>query len=195
VKLAGKIFTMYRLCKRLKSQLLSKIQIWHLRQAGAAIGSNVVIKEGAVISYCHGSFLQIGDNVTIDMGAEIFIEKGGALTIGDRCYIGKRTVISTSEKIEIGANCAIAHQVTILDINKKYQNVKTNIMDQGWQTKPIAIADDVWIATGVVILAGSTLGPHTVVAANSVVNDKHVGHEILAGIPATRKIEIKGDSQ
>ena len=49
----------------------------------------------------------------------------------------------------------------------------------------VVIGDNCWIATGVTILSGVTLGPHTIVAAGSVITKSFPdGNQMLGGVPA-----------
>lgn len=57
----------------------------------------------------------------------------------------------------------------------------------------IVIGEGCWVASGVIVSGGVTLGPHSVVAAGSVVLESFPAHSIIAGVPAkligdTRKL-------
>ena len=58
------------------------------------------------------------------------------------------------------------------------------IDEQGVNTQPVVIEDDVWVGANSVILPGVTLGKHCVVAAGSVVSDSVPSYSICAGCPA-----------
>jgi acetyltransferase-like isoleucine patch superfamily enzyme len=48
---------------------------------------------------------------------------------------------------------------------------------------PITIGDDVWLGRGVVVLPGTTIGAHTVVAAGAVVRGVVPAKVVVGGIP------------
>lgn len=58
------------------------------------------------------------------------------------------------------------------------------IDEQGVNTQPVVIEDDVWVGANSVILPGVTLGKHCVVAAGSVVSHSVPSYSICAGCPA-----------
>ena len=126
--------------------------------------------------------LLIGDGVTVE--EDTILNVGGKCTIGDETYISVRGLIGCEELVEIGRRVAIGPNVSIIDTNKRYTNVELPIIRQGKSSKPISIGDDCWIGANAVILAGTELGAHTVVAAASVVNAKFPPNVVLAGSPA-----------
>ena len=52
-------------------------------------------------------------------------------------------------------------------------------------TAPIEIADDVWIGAKASVLAGSSIGTNSIVAAHCVVNTTVESQTIVGGIPAS----------
>ncbi len=58
------------------------------------------------------------------------------------------------------------------------------IDEQGVSMSPVIIDDDVWVGANSVILAGSKIGKHSVVAAGSVVNTVIPPYSVCAGVPA-----------
>lgn len=119
------------------------------------------------------------------------------LEIGDNTYIGKWSVIRVGEKVNIGNNVLIAHNVSIIDsdsheidyleraatfkkmIKLGHSKVKGNVL-----TKNIIINDYVWISYGVSILKGVNIGKGAIVAAGSVVTKDVPAWTIVAGNPA-----------
>ncbi len=86
--------------------------------------------------------------------------------------------------IEIGANTQIAEFVSIRDNNHNYNNIEKSIASQGYNIIPIVIADDVWVGRGCAVLKGSSIGRHTVIGANSVINKKIPPFSVAVGSPA-----------
>jgi len=128
----------------------------------------------------------IQDNVAIKEGARICsCNENAVIEIGARTTIGYHTFIFASEKIRIGNDCLIAPFVYMVDSNHRIEK-GTNINAQPNETAPIIIGNDVWIASGVTLLKGITIGDGAVIAANSVVNRDVPSNEIYGGSPAQK---------
>ena len=57
-------------------------------------------------------------------------------------------------------------------------------MEQGYNSAPIIIKDDVWIGTNVTILPGVKISRGSVLGAGSVVTKNVPSFSIFAGVPA-----------
>ncbi|MDL2305398.1 acyltransferase, partial [Bacteroides sp. OttesenSCG-928-D19] len=69
-------------------------------------------------------------------------------------------------------------------LNHNFEDVNIPIDEQGVDTLPVVIEDDVWIGANAVILPGVTVGKHSVIAAGSVVSRSVPPYSVCAGIPA-----------
>lgn len=106
----------------------------------------------------------------------------GDLIIGDNTRIGLgNTIIGPAQ---IGNHVNLAQNVTVTGLNHNYQDVEMPIDEQGVSTKRVIIEDDVWIGANSVILPGTTIGTHSVVAAGSIVSRSVPPYCICAGNPA-----------
>jgi acetyltransferase-like isoleucine patch superfamily enzyme len=184
----GYFYLVLKLCRNKKTQLLSLLQIQYLKSQGHQIGKNVVLGERVSISLCRDSSLKIGAEVKIDGDTNLIVGSKGILEIGDNTYIGRRNIISAMEKVSIGKDCMLAHNVSILDSSHEFRNSQISMINQGEKTEAVEISNDIWIGLGTAILKGTKLGPRTIVAANSVVGNKSPanskGGVILGGNPA-----------
>lgn len=138
----------------------------------------IVLKEGSLVFR----------NVTI--------QGSGTLVLGKRSWMGAKCTIGVNERIEIGNDVMIAHDVSIIDTNHNFSDLEIPIMKQGIITLPIKIEDDVWIGSNVVILKGVTIGKGSIVAAGAVVNKSVPPHTIVGGVPckvlySRKKVEDK----
>ena len=106
----------------------------------------------------------------------------GDLSIGNYTRIGLgNTVIGPAS---IGNYVNIGQHVTISGLNHNYTDINKRIDEQGVSTVPIRIEDNVWIGANAVILAGSVIGNHCVVAAGSIVSGIIPPYSVCAGAPA-----------
>ena len=123
----------------------------------------------------------------IKSGAKICsCNQNAKISIGERTTIGYHTFLFASNSIRIGDDCLIAPFVYIVDGNHQAKK-EYKINEQPNETAPIAIGNDVWIASNVTILKGINISDGAIIAANSVVNTDVEPYAIYGGTPA-RKI-------
>ena len=104
--------------------------------------------------------------------------------------IGKNTTINSfanfrfkSAKINIGDDCLIARNVTILTQSYEIDN-KEEISLDDMIIKNVYIGNNVLLGSNVVIMPGVSIGNNSVIGAGSVVT-KNIGDlEVWAGVPA-----------
>ena len=107
----------------------------------------------------------------------------GDVTIGDYSRIGIHcTVIGP---VSIGNHVNLAQGITVTALNHNFSDTTQRIDQQGITTRPVVIADDVWIGANAVILPGVTIGQHAVVAAGAVVTKDVPPYSVVGGVPAT----------
>jgi acetyltransferase-like isoleucine patch superfamily enzyme len=131
--------------------------------------------------------LRIRGNVVIGDGVTIEVHAGASLEIGPETFINPHSRIIALESIRIGADCAVAWDVQIMDGDRHF------FFDgEGGRVKntaAIRIGDHVWIGARSLILKGASIEDGAVVGAGSVVSG-HVGAgTVVAGNPAG---EIRG---
>jgi acetyltransferase-like isoleucine patch superfamily enzyme len=150
---------------------------------------------------CDGQLPVIGGGGTVRIGkrfvirghvarCEIAVGPDGHLIIGDRVFVNQGVVIAVSESIEIGDDSKIGDFSTILDSN--YHDMEPIHPDK---PRPVTIGKNVWLGNGVLVLPGSRIGDHTVVAARSVVKGDLPSRVLAAGNPAkvVKQLEIPDD--
>ena len=159
--------------------------------------SSVIHNESSVNNFSNDSAkISIGKNTHIRGNLQVFAY-GGSIEIGNNCYVGELSYIWSGEKIVIGNNVLISHQVNIIDSNSHELNAQErvqgylHIISKGHPTEkgsiltsPIIINDNAWISFGVIILKGITIGEGAVVAAGSVVTKNVAPYTLVAGNPA-----------
>lgn len=123
------------------------------------LGKRSVIEDYSVINNAVGN-LVIGNNTRVGIGNTII----GPVTISDNVNIGQN--------------------VTISGLNHNYEDPSKTISEQGIDTSPIKIENDVWIGANSVVLPGVQIGNHSVIGAGSVVTKDIPPYSVAVGNPA-----------
>jgi carbonic anhydrase/acetyltransferase-like protein (isoleucine patch superfamily) len=110
---------------------------------------------------------------------EISVGVNAQLLIGDRVFVNQGVVIAVSESVEIGDDSKVGDFSAIMDSN--YHDMEPARPDK---PRPVTIGKNVWLGNGVLVLPGSKIGDHTVVAARSVVKGELPPRVLAAGNPA-----------
>ena len=106
----------------------------------------------------------------------------GDVMIGDHTRIGLHNTIIGP--VTIGNHVNLAQGITVTALNHNFSDTEKRIDEQGVNTTPVVIGDDIWIGANAVILPGVTIGSHSVVAEGSVVTKDVPPHSLVAGVPA-----------
>ena len=166
-------------------------QVWYTRSLGEC-GTRAFVEKGVQFLRYPGN-IWLGSDTVVKSGARICPANSDAtIRIGDWTTVGYHTHIFATTSIEIGASCLIAPFCYLVDANHGIRRDRL-IREQPMNTAPIVIRDDVWLGTGVTVLAGVNIETGAVVAAGSVVTQDVAPYAIVAGSPA-RKISERDDS-
>ncbi len=112
-------------------------------------------------------------------------EYDGEIHIHDEACIMNHVQISAISRITIGKLTGIGRNSVIVDHYHDYTRVDTPIMRAPLSApKPVTIEDDVFVGVNCVIAPGVTIGRHSFIAANSVVNRDIPPYSFAAGSPA-----------
>jgi acetyltransferase-like isoleucine patch superfamily enzyme len=121
-----------------------------------------------------GQSCTIEDFVTINNGV-------GEVLIGNNSRIGMgNTLIGP---LSIGNDVIFAQNIVLSGLNHGYLDVHTAIRKQAVTKSPIKIEDEVWIGANAVVVAGVTIGKHSVIAAGSVVTKDIPPYSVAVGNP------------
>lgn len=122
--------------------------------------------------------LELGRKVRLAHDVAFFLDGPGAVVrLGERSFLNRRTEICCQQRVDIGAGCAIAWDVTITDTD--YHQVGDRPV-----SAPVRIGDRVWIGARSVVLKGVIIGDGAIVAAGSVVVHDVPARSLVAGNPA-----------
>ena len=108
----------------------------------------------------------------------------GKLIIKEGVNIGQGAHIIACSELVIENNATLSSYVFISDCHHSYDDIETRIMRQPLVVKQVHIGEGCLIGRGVAILAGASVGKHSVIGANSVVTGKVPDYSVACGIPA-----------
>ena len=134
--------------------------------------------------------IHLGDHCRVS-GATTLIGRTDStaptLVVGDNVDIGWQTTISVGTRIEIGDNVRLAGRCMLAGFPGHPMDPEARaagLADTIDQIGVIVLERDVWLATGVMVMAGVRIGHGTVVAAGSVVTRDLPPMVLAAGVPA-----------
>jgi len=106
----------------------------------------------------------------------------GDVKFGNNCWIGPFTMLDGGGGLSIGSGVTVAASAMIYTHDTLMHTLSEGKIP--YEYKPVIIEDYVFIATHAIVLKGSHIGHHSLIAANSVVSGKSPPYSILAGSPA-----------
>jgi acetyltransferase-like isoleucine patch superfamily enzyme len=122
--------------------------------------------------------------VTAGMAPGQQMASNPVVRIGDRCVIGRGSHIIGHWSIELGDDIQTGPYVYITDQNHSYLDPAMPIGRQWPVESAVRIGSGSWLGANVVVLPGSQIGEHVVVAAGAVVRGELPDHCVAAGVPA-----------
>lgn len=134
----------------------SRIKALLLKNFGAKIGKNIVIKPCVNIKYAWN--LEIGDNV----------------------WIGEGAWIDNLAMIKIGSNACISQGAFLLTGNHNYKKETFDLI-----INEIVLEDGVWIGAKSTVCPGVTCKSHSILSVQSVATRNLEPYSIYQGNPAT----------
>ncbi len=133
---------------------LSGFRCWLLRLFGAKIGTGVLIRPTARVTY------------------------PWKLEVGDHSWIGDDVVLYSIETIRIGCHCVISQESYLCTGSHDIQDTAFSLT-----TAPVTIGNGAWIASDCFIAPGVTIGANAVVGARSSVFGDIPAAQVAFGSP------------
>lgn len=104
---------------------------------------------------------------------------GGRLEIGQGAFLNDGVSICAARSVTIGRRVKLADWVYISDTDFHPVFPGSEVV-----VNPISIGANVWIGARAIVLPGSTIGDHSVIAAGSIVRGEIPAKSVAAGAPA-----------
>lgn len=141
------------------TERFSKWRVWYWRQRGYSFPKTCFLATN----------VRFYGNVTIGEGS----------VIADNCILSGSTAgICVGKKVMIAPNCVL------VAFDHGFRNMEIPMIDQPFDTAPIVVEDDVWIAANCTIAKGVRLGKGCIVSANSMVRVSVEPFAAVRGVPA-----------
>jgi maltose O-acetyltransferase len=161
--------------------LSSSIATAYFRLRGVDTAGLVLCRGKPPILFTRGS-VGVGRAVVfrgLMMRSEFGAEVGATIRVGAYTFVNEGASIVAHHRVEIGSNCHIGELVGIFDSDHHAVDSTTDV-----RHAPVVVGDNVWIGRGAVILPGTRIGDHAVVAAGSVVTKDVAAATLVGGNPA-----------
>ena len=159
----------------------------------AYIGRGVWIHYSCDVRRSVAKYIRIGNSVQLacDVWLNIpYISNADepVIILEDGCSIGRRSVISATNRIHIERDTIFGPSVLVMDHNHAFEDVTVPIARQGITAGgTIRIEEGCWIGFGAAIVSGRgelVIGRNSVVGANSVVTRSIPPYSVVTGNPA-----------
>ena len=130
--------------------------------------------------------IRLGKGVALDRGVILQIScpvPGSILQIGAGTYVNRHTYFDAHLEMRIGEHCLIGPNCYFTDANHRREPGQP-VNQQGIETKPVIIGDNVWIGAHCIVLPGVTIGDGAVIGAGSLVTRDIPAGMLAYGRPA-----------
>lgn len=158
-----------------------RLRMRHAHATGSIrIDGGTVIGDDVEIWLGNGA-IHLGPDTLLRSGTVLMAD--GDLTLAAGCVISWNVYLMATERIVVGERVAIAQGCTVVDSRHVWSAGARSYTD-ATETAPVTIHDEVFLATGSVVLAGADIGRRCLVGANAVVSGHHDDGGLLLGSPA-----------
>ena len=136
-------------------------------------------------------FGEVGDDV--EVRSPVYVDYGTNVRIGTGVFVNYGCQLADVARITIGDHTQIGPYVQLLTPIHPLEPGRRR--DRWESAQPITIGENVWLAGGVIVCAGVTIGSDTVVGAGSVVTRDLPSGVLAVGSPARVVRPLPGPEQ
>jgi acetyltransferase-like isoleucine patch superfamily enzyme len=127
----------------------------------------------------------IGKNVRIFPGVRMEAHNNSKIIIQDNVAIGQNVHITSSDiDLVISSGSVVLGSSFITNIDHDYRALNISVLQQSILVKETKLGENSFVGFGACIQAGTILGKHCIVGANSVVRGNFSDYSVLVGAPA-----------
>lgn len=124
----------------------------------------------------------IGDNTWLNVCLR---DERIRMNIGNTVLVGRQSMISAADYLEIGSYCVLAPRVYISNTDHLFEDINTPILVQGIiEDRKLIVEENCWFGINTVIMGNITIGRGSVIGANSVVIESIPPFSLAIGNPA-----------
>jgi acetyltransferase-like isoleucine patch superfamily enzyme len=150
-----------------------------------SVGPGARIEDRVHLDASRGRGIALGERCAICFGTYLSVHgREGFIRIGAGSYVGAGSQIFGHRGVEIGAQVLAAPGLQIVPYQHTFADPQRPIAEQGGESRPVLIEDDVYLGMGVRVLLGVTIGRGAVVGAGAVVTRDVAPYTVVAGVPA-----------
>lgn len=107
------------------------------------------------------------------------------MRIGRCCYVGRRAVLNTAGRLELGDYCLLGPGVYVGDADHDFADITRPYVEQAVSgERSVLVEENCWLGAGVVVSGALTVGRGSVLAAGAVVLRDVLPFSLVAGVPA-----------
>lgn len=172
----------YQLGSRLASELRRLVIVATHRHCRVEFRGPVRIGPGFSLHIPNGGSFIVGAGVDFRRGFVCEISGDGRVVIGDGTIFTSNALVQCSTSIEIGRRCAFGQAILLTDGNHRYGDPTKNLLDQGYNFRPLHIGDNAIVTAKSTVMAD--VGEGALVGAGSVVTRPIPAHCLALGAPA-----------
>lgn len=169
---------------QLTSWLRKRWVLFRNPQCNIEFRGPVYLGPGFSVHAPHGGSFIVGPGVEFRRGFRLELASSEAVvTVGEMTAFTYDVIVLCSTRIEIGKHCGIGQASIIIDGNHRYfDDLETPPLHQGYDYRPLTIADYVSITNKATIL--NDIDTRTVVGAGAVVVKPMPAYCVVGGVPA-----------
>lgn len=158
-----------------------RARVWALRCRGVTVGRRAVVGRWCRLIMEPGARLRIGNGCEVDDGTTLAVYGGATLGLGDSSFLGHHCTVAARRSITIGRGTFLAELVSVRDHDHDPDFPPSAAVTR---VAPVTIGTDVWLASKVTVLKGSTIGDRAVIGAHAVVRGDIPAAVVAVGAPA-----------